>query len=144
MVADVFLVETLPVHLRHEPGIRTKLRVFRALVGDASFLPYALVGSLGFAAMFSYIAGAPFVLEDIHGLSPQQFSLVFAANAAGLVALSQVSSRLVGRVGAGRLLRAGALVSACGGVITLLSVLADARLTGSCLPAYRSPSPRSG
>ena len=128
-VANVVLVETLPDHLRHEPGIRTKLRVFRRLFGDRTFLPYALVGSLGFAAMFSYIAGAPFVLEDIHGLSPQQFSLAFAANAAGLVALSQVSGRFVERIGPSVLLRAGALMSAAGGATTLLAVLLDAGLT---------------
>jgi len=127
-IANLVLVETLPEHLRHEPGIRTKLRVFRRLLTDRSFLPYALVGSLGFAAMFSYIAGAPFVLEDIHGLTPQQFSLVFAANAFGLVAMSQISSRLVERVGPSALLRAGALLSAAGGVITLLSVVLDAEL----------------
>jgi DHA1 family bicyclomycin/chloramphenicol resistance-like MFS transporter len=127
-VANVVLAETLPDHLRHEPGIRTKLRVFRRLVGDRTFLPYALVGSLGFAAMFSYIAGAPFVLEDIHGLSPQQFSFAFAANAAGLVAFSQISARFVERIGPNALLRAGALMSAAGGVTTLLSVVLDAGL----------------
>jgi MFS transporter, DHA1 family, multidrug resistance protein len=127
-VANVVLVETLPEHLRHEPGMRTKVRVFRRLLGDRTFLPYALVGSLGFAAMFSYIAGAPFVLEDIHGLSPQQFSVAFAANAAGLVALSQISGRFVERIGPSALLRAGAVMSAAGGVITLLSVVLDAGL----------------
>lgn len=126
--AYVFLFETLPVHLRHEPGLRTKLRVFRALIVDTSFLPYALVGSLGFAAMFSYIAGAPFVLEDIHGLSPQEFSLAFAANALGLVVLSQVSGRLVERVGPAVLLRVGAAMSATGGAVTLLSVVLEAGL----------------
>ncbi|HEY1237389.1 MAG TPA: multidrug effflux MFS transporter [Solirubrobacterales bacterium] len=122
-IANLVLVETLPEHLRHEPGIRTKLRVFRRLLGDRTFLPYALVGSLGFAAMFSYIAGAPFVLEDIHGLSPQQFSLVFAVNAAGLVAFSQISGRFVERIGPGVLLRAGSLMSASGGAVTLTSVV---------------------
>ncbi len=129
VVANLVLVETLPEHLRHEPGIRIKLRVFRRLFGDRTFLPYALVGSLGFAAMFSYIAGAPFVLEDIHGLSPQEFSLAFAANAAGLVALSQISGRFVERIGPSVLLRAGALMSAAGGATTLLAVLLDAGLT---------------
>ena len=127
-VANLVLIETLPEHLRHEPGIRTKLRVFRRLVWDRTFLPYALVGSLGFAAMFSYIAGAPFVLEDIHGLSAQEFSVAFAANAAGLVALSQISGRFVERIGPSVLLRAGAVMSAIGGVVTLLSVVLDGGL----------------
>jgi DHA1 family bicyclomycin/chloramphenicol resistance-like MFS transporter len=127
-VANIVLIETLPGHLRHEPGIRTKLRVFRRLLFDRTFLPYALVGSLGFAAMFSYIAGAPFVLEDIHGLSPQQFSLAFALNTLGLVAFSQISGRFVERIGPGVLLRLGSLMSATGGVVTLLSIVLDAGL----------------
>jgi DHA1 family bicyclomycin/chloramphenicol resistance-like MFS transporter len=64
VVANLVLVETLPDHLRHEPGMRTKLRVFRRLIGDRTFLPYALVGSLGFAARFSYIAGARWVASS--------------------------------------------------------------------------------
>jgi MFS transporter, DHA1 family, multidrug resistance protein len=123
LAAYFFLDETLPAGLRHEPGIKTKLRVFRRLLSDATFLPFALVGSLGFAAMFSYIAGAPFVLEEIHGLSPQEFSLAFASNALGLVLLSQISGRLVERTGPVVLLRAGALMNAAGGTITLLSVV---------------------
>jgi MFS transporter, DHA1 family, multidrug resistance protein len=128
LVAHVVLVETLPEHLRHEPSIRTRLSTFRRLLADRTFIPYALAGSLGFAAMFSYIAGAPFVLEDIHGLSPQEFSVVFGANAAGLVILSQLGGRLVDRTGPAPLLRAGALTSAAGGTVTLLSVAFDAGL----------------
>ena len=36
--------------------------------------------------LFAYIAGSSFVLEDVYGVSPQAFSLVFAVNSAGLVA----------------------------------------------------------
>src|SRR3954454_21070174 len=35
------------------------------------------------ASMFAYIAGSPFVLQDIYGASPQQFSAVFTVNALG-------------------------------------------------------------
>ena len=127
-VANLRLVETLPLHLRHEPGLATKLRTFRRLLVDRSFIPYALAGSLGFAAMFSYIAGAPFVLEEIHGLSAQEFSLVFAANAFGLVSFSQLSGRLVDRVGPAALLHAGAIVMALGSAATLGAITLDAGL----------------
>ena len=48
------------------------------------------------------MAGSPFVLEDIHGVSPQLFSVLFALNAAGIVAASQISRSLVGRLGPAR------------------------------------------
>jgi DHA1 family bicyclomycin/chloramphenicol resistance-like MFS transporter len=128
VIATLHLVETLPVHLRHEPGLTTKLRVFRRQLTDRSFLPYALAASLAFAAMFAYISGAPFVLEEIHGLSAQSFSLVFGMNAFGLVTCSQISGRLVVRTGPAPLLQAGALTMATGAAGTLAAIALGAGL----------------
>lgn len=56
-----------------------------------------IIGAAGwrwvFAAMFAYISGAPFVLGDLFGITTSQFSLVFAANALGLVIAAQISGR---------------------------------------------------
>jgi len=117
------LPETLPAHLRHEPGLATKLRVFGALLTDRRFVPFAVSGGLSFAAMFAYISGSPFVLENIYGLSPQLYGVAFGVNSAGIVATSQVSRRLVGRVGPGPLLRVGVTTMAVGGAGVLATVL---------------------
>ena len=50
---------------------RTTGRAFRELLSDRRFAGYVLSCGLVFAAMFAYIAGSPFVLQDIHGLSPR-------------------------------------------------------------------------
>lgn len=78
--------------------------------------------------MFSYIAGASFVLEDVYGVSPQLFSVVFAVNSAGLIAMSQIGGRLVGGVGAPALVRYGTLGVAFGSVGVLVVTLAHAGL----------------
>jgi DHA1 family bicyclomycin/chloramphenicol resistance-like MFS transporter len=127
-VAALRLRETLPAHLRHEPGVAAKVQVFRDLLADRSFLPYAASGSLAFAAMFAYISGSPFVLENIYGLSPQLYGVVFGVNAAGIVIFSQVSRRLVERLGPRALLTAGNLAMALGCVVLLLAVLIGAGL----------------
>ena len=127
-VAALRLRETLPAHLRHEPGLAAKIKVFRDLLADRSFLPYASSGSLAFAAMFAYISGSPFVLENIYGLSPQLYGVVFGVNAAGIVIASQVSRRLVERVGPRRLLTTGNLTMAVGCVVLLLAVVLGAGL----------------
>ena len=44
--------------------------------------------------MFAYIAGATFVLQRIHGMSAQGFSLVFGLNSVGIMVMSQVGARL--------------------------------------------------
>jgi DHA1 family bicyclomycin/chloramphenicol resistance-like MFS transporter len=108
LLAAVFgLSETLPAENRHGGGLGATLHTFGRLLRDRRFSPYAFSFSLSFAAMFAYIAGSSFVLENIYGLSPQAFSLVFAVNSAGLIAMSQVGGRMVGRLGPARLMRRG-------------------------------------
>jgi DHA1 family bicyclomycin/chloramphenicol resistance-like MFS transporter len=128
MATVIWLPETLPASARHGGGLRVTLRTFRRLLGDRHFAPYALSFSLSFSAMFAYIAGSSFVLENIHGLSPQSFSIVFAVNSAGLIAMSQVGARAVGRVGATTLLRRGLFAVALASVATLLVTVVGASL----------------
>jgi len=73
--------ETLPTECRHQDGTRAAVRTLGMLCSDRAFTGFALAGGLAFAAMFAYIAGSPFVLEGIYGLSAQEFSAVFALNA---------------------------------------------------------------
>ena len=61
------------------------MQTFGRLLGDRSFIVPATSFSLACAVLFAYIAGSSFVLEDVYGVSPQAFSLVFAVNSAGLI-----------------------------------------------------------
>jgi DHA1 family bicyclomycin/chloramphenicol resistance-like MFS transporter len=80
--------------------------------------------------MATYISGSPFVLQDVHGISPQLFSVIFASNAIGIMAASQVSRALVGRYGPRAMLNAGVWVGAVGGLGVLVSVVAGLGLAG--------------
>lgn len=91
------LPETLPPERRSSGGLGDTARTARALFSDRIFLGYALAQSLAFAAMFSYISGSSFVLQDGYGVSPTAFSLLFGLNACGLIALSQVNGLLLDR-----------------------------------------------
>ncbi|MFI1452192.1 multidrug effflux MFS transporter [Streptomyces roseus] len=102
--------------------------VIGQLLSDRIFTGYVLANALVFAAMFAYISGSPFVLQEIHGLSPQQYSAVFAVNAAGLIAAAQTSGRLVARTGARVLLLAGLLGATAAGTTVLGAVLTRAPL----------------
>lgn len=124
------LPETLDVEHRHAGGVRGSLTTFGGLLRDPGFVLAAVAGGAGFAAMFAYIAGSPYVLQEVHGLSPTQFSLVFGLNAATLVALSQLSARLVPRTGPGRLLVTGGVLSVTGGALLVLSAVAGLGLAG--------------
>ena len=118
----VGLRETLPPERRSPHGVRRTLQTMRGLLRDRWFVGHLLAGGLGFGALFAYIAGSPFVLQGIYGVSPQLYSVLFAMNGLGLIAGSQVNARLVGRFGPGVLLRAG-LLTIAGSALTLLGVV---------------------
>jgi MFS transporter, DHA1 family, multidrug resistance protein len=117
-----WLHETLPLALRHAGSWGATAHTFARLLHDRVFVGYALVLGLAFAQMFAYIAGSPFVLEDVYGVSPQVFAVIFGVNALGIVVLSQLNGLLVARVGLTRLFEVGLALGAVGGV-TLLTVV---------------------
>ena len=116
------LPETLPADRRHAGGLRETGRAFGTLMKDRVFVGYALTVAFAYASLFGYISGSSFVLQDRYGLSPMQFSLVFAANAAGMIALGLLNARLVKRIPVRRLLVLGLVVSSIAGVGLLLTL----------------------
>jgi DHA1 family bicyclomycin/chloramphenicol resistance-like MFS transporter len=124
------LRETLPPQRRHPAGIAEAARTFGRLLADRGFLGYALACGLGFGAMFAYISGSPFVIQDIYGASPQLFSVMFACNALGLVASSQANRALLRRLEPRTILRTALCAQALAGVALLVVVAAGGGVWG--------------
>ncbi|NIJ41858.1 DHA1 family bicyclomycin/chloramphenicol resistance-like MFS transporter [Parvibaculum indicum] len=99
------LGETLAEEDRSSGGFVYVLRGFQSLALDRQFTGFSLVGGLAMSAMFAYIAGSPFVFIDLVGVSPETFSLIFAMNAAGIIAASQANAFLLSRFAPRDLLR---------------------------------------
>lgn len=127
--------ETLAPQRRHSGGLRATTRVFGSLLRDRAFVGCTLAMGFGSAMMFCYIAASPFVLQDVYGLSPQLFSVVFAVNALGIVLFAQAGARLVATVGTARLLASGLAIGALGAAGLLAAVLLETGLAG-VLPAF--------
>ncbi|GAA2677252.1 MULTISPECIES: multidrug effflux MFS transporter [Nonomuraea] len=122
--------ETLPAEDREGGGLRQTAATFWRLLRDRSFMACSLAAGLAFAGMFAYISGSPFVLQEVYGATPQQFSLVFGLNAFGLTVMAQVGGRLAGRVHPARLVLVGLLVSLAGGALLVLAASMDLGLAG--------------
>lgn len=90
--------ETLPAPARRAGSVRDTWRTITAIARNRRFAGYALSGALSFAAMFAYISGSSFVYQDIYGVSPQLYSVLFAMNGVGLVGANYVNGWLAGRV----------------------------------------------
>jgi DHA1 family bicyclomycin/chloramphenicol resistance-like MFS transporter len=128
------LDETLEASRRQRGGIATTLRAIRDLLADRRFVGYALSSGFAFTAAIVYISVSPFILENLYGLSPQLFSLVFGVNALGLAGMSQISAKLVNRASPRKLLLWGTVAIAVAAAALLVMVLSGIGLVG-VLPA---------
>jgi MFS transporter, DHA1 family, multidrug resistance protein len=130
------LPESLPRRRRRSDGLGATVAVFGALSRDRWFVAHGLATGLVFGAMFAYIAGSPFVLQEIYGLSPVQFAMVFGFNALGIVTASIVGSRLVGRIRPRRLLAVGLLQSCLGAALLVVAVVLDLGVACVCVALF--------
>ena len=128
--------ETLPVEERHSGGLRQTGRAFVGLARDRVFVGYALTVAFAYASLFGYISGSSFALQDVYGLTATQFSLVFAANAAGMIVLGLLNARLVRRFPVRRLLVVGLAASTVAAAVLLIVVLTGASLVAVLAPLF--------
>ncbi|MBU8855960.1 MULTISPECIES: multidrug effflux MFS transporter [unclassified Micromonospora] len=120
------LPETLPPQRRSTGGLGATVRTMRSLLADRVYLGYALTQGFAFAGLFAYISGSSFVFQDVFGVSPAVFSVIFGVNALALVAVGQANARLLDRFTPRRLLVTTLVV----GLVTAAGVLTGA-LAGS-------------
>ena len=152
VVAIKALPETLPPERRVRGGVAATIRSYGSIARDRTFVGLILVASLSMAALFAYVSGSSFVLQQQYGLSVQEFGLVFGAGAAGLIAATQFNVRLLNRynprqvlVGAlalgsvASLILLGSAATGLGGLVGILlplwTVLASAGLALPNAPA---------
>lgn len=93
------LPETLPVERRSELRWRETLNAFRTLLKDPFYVGVTLIGAMGMASFFAFLATASFLYIDFYGLTETQFSLAFALNAVGFFSASQVAANLGAKFG---------------------------------------------
>ena len=136
MVTAAFfcIQETLKEENRISGGLKSTLLTLKGLLGNRGFMGYVLTQGFVTGAMFAYIAGSPFVIQNIFGASPQMFSFIFAINGIGIIIASQTTGRLAGRVKDSTLLKIGLGIAASGGILLLIMLALGAGLVG-VLPA---------
>jgi MFS transporter, DHA1 family, multidrug resistance protein len=107
-----------------------------AVLADRSFVRHAVSGGVAYAGMFAYITGSPFVFIELFGLSPRQYGYVFAANAAALIASSQLNRRLLVHREMKWILRRAFPVLALAGVVLAAGAWLQWGVWGVALPLW--------
>lgn len=130
------LPETLPKERRQSGGMHETLSTFRRLLRDRIFIGYCLVQGLVTAAMFGYISGSSFVLQNIFHVSEQMYSLIFAINGVGIIIASQTTGRLAGRFKESSLLAFGLGLAGVSSIALLTVILTGGGLKAILIPLF--------
>ncbi|MBE3002059.1 Bcr/CflA family efflux MFS transporter [Nocardiopsis sp. HNM0947] len=118
------LPETLPRELRIPSGLGSTLRTMAQLLRDPRFMGYALIVGLVHGGSFAYVAGTPFVYQDLYGVGPQTFGVLFGVNGLALILGSHLVGRFSDAVGERTLLRvAVTTATAATGVVLVTTVV---------------------
>ena len=123
------LPETHPAERRMNKTLGTAFGSYGALLRDPVFTGLSVVSGFGLGTFFVFIGSAPFVYIEHYGLTPTQFSLGFALNAASFFAMSQLTARLSARFGLAPLIRWSVVA-----VAAIMALLAATTLWVDSLP----------
>jgi DHA1 family bicyclomycin/chloramphenicol resistance-like MFS transporter len=125
----VWLPESLPVQDRRRQGPRQLVATVGGLLRQPRFVGPVLTMGLSFGMLFTYVSAFSFVSQTEFGVSPQLYAGLFAVNALGMMAGTQLNGFLVGRVETLRRLGMGLVLAlASVGVLAVLAVLGAAQL----------------
>ncbi len=119
------LPESRPEHVAEHARTESPFGGLLAVARNRPVVGYAVAGGMGTAAMFTYITCLPDLLIGHYRIPPEHFGWFFGANAAGLIAGSQVNRHLLIRHSSHHLLK----ISLGIGLALALLLLASA-LTG--------------
>lgn len=117
-------------------NLANTLKNFMSLLTNREFMGYALAQGFIMAGIFAYVAGTPFVYQNIYGVSPQTFSLLFGMNGLGLIMGTQTVGRLTGLVSERRFLEIGLFMAITSGAFLLIAVLLNGPLITLVVPIF--------
>jgi len=123
VLTTVGLPESLPPERRVTGGLRASVRIMVGLSRERVFMGYALTAALAYTTFFAYLSGSSFVYQQVYGVSPTTYSLLFAVNSLGLLAAGRLNHRLLARYSPARLLGAALAANALAGVGVLVAAL---------------------
>ena len=124
------LPETMKQRPKHPMSLLSIIRGYGIFLRHRTFRIYLAIVSASYGGLFAWISGSSFVLQDLYGLSPLLFGLVFAAATLGYGLGTLLAARLVVRIGIDRTIVCGGVALAVGGL-----AMAAAIALGATSPA---------
>jgi len=136
ITVGALIPETHPAERRGGTSLRAYRTRYAHLLGDASFVGIAVVGAMTFTALFAYLSSSSFILQDIFGLSAQEYGVAFGVNSIGIVIANQTSARLMRILPPRAVTTVGLAVMLTGSVLLLGSSVMGLGLIGFMIPLF--------
>ena len=96
---------------------------FKELFKTPRFVLPMLIQGVSFVLLFTYISASPFIVQTIYGLTPLNFSIMFAFIGVTLIISSQLTGKLVDYIDRLLLLRIMSTIQVIGVIIVSLTLL---------------------
>ena len=68
---------------------------YRAVLTDRTYVGALIVAGMNFTGLFAYLSTSPFLFQQVYGMSPQQYGVLFAVNSVGVIVGVQTSARMM-------------------------------------------------
>lgn len=124
-----FLPETAPRRIG-TPSFGTVFSAFPELLRDRAFLSYVGALTTSSAAFFTFVAGAPYIVIEVMGGSPDTYGFWFLLTAGAYMVGNFVTSRIARTRGVDWMIRTGVVIS-----VVALTVALVLSLSGGWSPA---------
>lgn len=133
----LWMPDTLPANQRIKLGLGGIVSRYASIARERSFLTNALVGGLGLAGLFTYLAGSPPAFMREHHVSPSHFGMFFGLNAAGFIGAAQLGARILPAFGMSQVLTGAIRVFLCAALaLTAASFTGFGGLWGLVAPLF--------
>lgn len=90
------------------------------------FFTYAFAGGFASSGLYAYLAGSPYVMLSLYGLTEKEYGLIFALIASALITASQLNRRMLNRHNSEKVAKHALIVQSVAGFV----------LTICCLTGY--------
>lgn len=118
----LWLPETLKVRAAERVSFASIWQSYRVVFRNRAYRAYLAMCTATYSGLLAWLAGSAFLLQNVYKLSALEFGFVFALGSAGFLLGSNISARIVGRLGIDTVIGIGALLAAIGGGAFFLSV----------------------
>ncbi|MCK9907590.1 multidrug effflux MFS transporter [Microbacteriaceae bacterium K1510] len=123
IAAVIFLLpETLRARSSEKFSLTSMFGSFGVLLRHPAYLAYLGLGTFSYAGLIVWISSAAFVLQDLYGLTPFRFGVLFALGALGYMSGSTFAARRVTHLGLDKVVGIGSTILVVGSVAMLTAL----------------------